>query len=74
MASKIQESLEFCPTCNRKTVHLRQTKQMSWVIHLVLTIFTGFLWLIVLAFIAVWHALTKPIGGKKTCSQCGLEH
>lgn len=74
MASKIQESLDFCPTCNRKTVHLKQTKQMSWLVHLFLAVITGGLWLIVWAFMVIWHGLTKPIGGKKTCSQCGLEH
>lgn len=74
MASKIQESLEFCPTCNRKTVHLRQTKQMSWGLHLFFTFITVGGWLLIWGLMAVWHGLTKPIGGKKTCSQCGLEH
>lgn len=74
MAAKIEQSLEFCPQCNRKTVHYRQTKQMSWLAHLVLAIFTAGVWLFIWLFIAMWHGLTKPIGGKKTCSQCGFEH
>lgn len=74
MAGKVEQSIEFCPNCNRKTLHIRQTKQMSWLLHLVLAIFTGGLWLIVWGFLVFWHILTKPIGGKKVCSQCGYEH
>lgn len=74
MAKSIQKSLEWCENCNKKTIHFRETKQMSWLMHLVLTIFTGGIWLIFFLLTSVFHVFTKPMGGKKTCSQCGFEH
>lgn len=74
MAKVVEQSLAFCQNCNKKTMHYRETKQMSWVVHLILAIITAGLWLVVWAFIMIWHIFTKPIGGKKTCSQCGYDH
>jgi hypothetical protein len=69
MAEKVQQKLMYCKICGRQTIHIRNTKEMSWLMHLVLTIFTAGLWLIVLFFLLIWHGLTKPIDGKWTCSE-----
>lgn len=74
MAKKVAERILFCKKCNRETLQYRNTKEMSWLMHLVLAIFTAGIWLIVWFFIALWHMLTKPIGGKWTCSQCGTKN
>jgi hypothetical protein len=74
MARKVLEELRLCRTCGRKTLHQRNSKEMSWIMHLALTIFTAGLWLLVWVFLAFWHVLTKPMtGGRWTCSMCGRE-
>ena len=74
MAQKLLEKLIPCATCGKETKHYKNTKQLSWVMHLVLTIITFGTWLVVLLLLFVWHAMTKPIGGKWTCSVCGEKH
>ncbi len=71
MARKVAEMLRPCKKCGRQTIHYKNTKEMSWIMHLVLTIFTAGLWLVVWFILLIWHGLTKPIGGKWACSQCG---
>jgi len=71
MARKVDEQLRKCKSCGRETIHYKNTKEMSWIMHLVLAIFTAGLWLIVWFLILIWHILTKPIGGRWTCSLCG---
>ncbi len=70
MTTKIQEKLLFCEVCEKKTIHHRNTKEMSWVMHLVLAIFTAGLWILIWLLIMLWHVLTKPIAGKWYCSVC----
>ncbi|WP_200376031.1 hypothetical protein [Thiocystis violacea] len=67
----VQEQLKQCNVCNRQTLHQRNNKQMSWVMHLVLAIFTLGAWLLIWLLIAIWHILTKPIGARWICSVCG---
>jgi hypothetical protein len=74
MARKVIEQLKDCKTCKRKTLQYKNTKEMSWLMHLFLALITAGLWLIVWFFLLVWHGLTKPIGGKWVCSQCGTEN
>ena len=74
MAKVIEQSLKFCPNCQKKTMHYKETKKLSWLMHLVLILITATLWLWVLLFTMIWHIFTKKIGGKRTCSQCGLDH
>lgn len=71
MAQKVEQQMMFCPNEGKPTLHYRNNKEMSWVMHVVLSIFTGGLWLIFWMFTAFFHVLTKPIAGKWTCSQCG---
>ena len=72
MAQKVLERVDRCKACDKNTLHYRNTKEMSWIMHLVLTIFTAGAWLIVWFFLMIWHVLTKPLGGGGwTCSECG---
>jgi len=71
MAKVVNQQVLQCRKCKRPTLHYQNTKQMSWLMHLVLAIFTGGLWLIVWVFLLLWHGLTKPVNAKWTCSACG---
>lgn len=71
MARKVAQELRGCENCGRDTLHYRNTKEMSWLVHLVLAIFTAGVWLLIWGVMAFYHVLTKPIGGKWTCSVCG---
>ena len=71
MVQKVAQKLRFCQNCNRETVHQRNTKEMSWVIHILLAILTAGLWLVVWLFLFVYHGLTKPIAVKWVCADCG---
>jgi len=75
MARKIAQQVMQCKACNRPTLHYSNVKEMSWLMHLVLAIFTCGAWILIWLIIAIYHALTKPIGGIKwTCSVCGIKH
>lgn len=71
MAEKVQQKVKFCPNDGRSTLHYRNNKEIDWLMHLVLAIFSLGIWIIGWAVIAIYHVLTKPIAGKWTCSQCG---
>jgi len=71
MADKVQQKVKFCPNDGRSTLHYRNNKEIDWLMHLVLAIFSFGIWIIGWAVIAIYHVLTKPIAGKWTCSQCG---
>jgi hypothetical protein len=71
MASKVAEKLIYCKKCKKSTRHLKNTKEMSWLMHFVLAVFTMGGWIIVWAAIVVWHILTKPVGGGWICEACG---
>ena len=70
MVGKVEQKIMFCPNEGRSTLHYRNNKEMSWLMHLVLAIFTFGIWIIVWMLIAIFHIFTKPIAGKWTCSQC----
>lgn len=71
MADKVEQKVRFCPNQGKSTLHYRNNKEINWLMHLVLAIFTLGVWIIGWAFIAIYHVLTKPVAGKWTCSQCG---
>lgn len=71
MALKIIQQVQYCPYCNKQTVCSKNTKEMSWLMHLVLAFFTLGFWIIIWAFTAFVHILTKPIAGSWICSECG---
>lgn len=59
-----QEATGFCRGCNRQV--LLRRKGTNHVLHLLLTVFTAGLWLI------VWVIASIKIGGWR-CSLCGLK-
>lgn len=71
MADKVEQKVRFCPNQGKSTLHYRNNKEINWLMHLVLAIFSLSIWIIGWAFIAIYHVLTKPVAGKWTCSQCG---
>lgn len=70
MANKMEQKMMYCNICKRRTMHYRNNKEMSWLMHLFLTLITAGMWLIVWVIIALWHILTKPIGGWV----CSIDH
>lgn len=70
MGKAIEETVKKCSRCKKKTIHVRNTNKTGFVmilIHVVLTIVTGLLWLIPLT---IWYLLNKNIGGW-ICQECG---
>lgn len=70
MAKAIEETLKHCKKYGKTTRHLRNTNKtgpVMFLVHLVLTVVTGGIWLI---FLVVWMLLNTKIGGWK-CGECG---
>lgn len=77
MATKVLEEMKYCMHCDRETLHRKNSKQMSWLMHLFLTVITFGLWLIVWIFIVLWHMINKSataIGNNWICSNCGAKN
>jgi len=74
MAKQIATSIKYCEQCERKTVHMREARRINWLMHLVLTLVTLGLWVIVFAVVLILHPLTTPLGRKTwICQNCGHE-
>ena len=74
MATKVAQQMMFCKSCGKQTLHQKNIKEMSWLMHLVLTIFTGGIWLIIWVLMFLWHMVAKPasaVANRWVCSQCG---
>jgi uncharacterized ion transporter superfamily protein YfcC len=74
MATKVAQQMMFCKSCGKQTLHQKNIKEMSWLMHLVLTIFTAGIWLMIWVFILLWHMIAKPasaVANRWVCSQCG---
>lgn len=74
MGVVVESKVIFCKGCDQKALHHRNTKKMSIgesLVHLVLVIFTGGLWLIPLIIKSIWNGITSPIAGGWVCSKCG---
>lgn len=71
MAKKLEQQIRWCRHCKKKTLHYRNNKQISWILHILLILITGGIWLIVFVGISIIHLFTKPLAGSWTCSQCG---
>ncbi|MDQ2983526.1 MAG: hypothetical protein M3R70_06330 [Actinomycetota bacterium] len=57
----------YCPTCEKQTLHARDG--LSNVLHLILTICTLGVWLIVWLFLGM-----KNSGSRTRCQTCGSKH
>ncbi len=69
MAQVIEEQLKHCSKCNKTTKHHRNNSQTSGfmiLVHLVLTVVTYGIWLVL---VIIWKVLNAKIGGWK-CSEC----
>ena len=67
MANQVEQQLMFCQHDQKTTLHYRNAKKRNWILHIVLALITGGLWLIVMLFLA----LTSGSKDLWTCSQCG---
>lgn len=73
MALKLIQQVKYCPNCNKNTICNQNSKEISWVMHLVLTIFTAGFWLLFFFIMAFFHMLNKPISQQPwICSECGI--
>lgn len=53
-----------CTTCNKATLHTEY--KPKWLLHIMLCLFTGGLWLLV-----VLYKVLKSMSFKPTCMECG---
>lgn len=70
MAKAIEETIKKCSRCKKPTVHMRNTEKTSaimFLVHLVLTVLTAGVWLIILV---IWLVLNAKLGGW-ICKECG---
>ena len=66
----IEQKLKHCSRCKKTTTHQRNNTSTGLVmilIHIVLTVLTAGIWLVLLI---LWKILTAKIGGWK-CERCG---
>jgi len=59
MATKVIEEIRFCKNCKRDTLQMKNSKQMSWLVHIFMTIITAGGWFVIWLFIFLWHVLNK---------------
>jgi len=60
----VKQSSSYCKTCGKQTLHTKETP--NHILHLLLSVFTLGLWLL------VWLALVLISSGKRPrCSVCG---
>ncbi|GAA4879740.1 hypothetical protein [Ferrimonas pelagia] len=70
MAKALEQTIKHCRKCDRKTTHQRtynKTGLVMFLVHLVLTVATVGVWLLLLI---VWKLLNAKIGGW-ICADCG---
>ena len=75
MAIVVEQRLRHCRGCQKQTIHYKNSRQMSWVVHLVLTIFTAGLWLLLWIGFVCLHMVLKPLTSLTSswaCSECGV--
>ena len=70
MGKKAEHKIMYCNKCGKKTLHYRQVSDTNSLANLLLTIFTGGLWLIVWLFSGFKSHTSKQLTSW-TCSQCG---
>lgn len=70
MAKVIEQTLKHCKKCSKQTIHHRannKTGLLMFLVHLVLTIATAGVWLVL---VIIWALLNAKIGGW-SCKECG---
>ncbi|KIM05737.1 MAG: hypothetical protein KU28_09560 [Sulfurovum sp. PC08-66] len=74
MASYVMEKVLYCDKCGHDTLHRKNAKKMSWLLHLFLAVITAGIWLIVWGLLFTWHIFNKSmtsLAESWTCSNCG---
>ena len=74
MAKVVAQKVKSCGCCGTQTLHLKNAKRMSWLMHLFLTICTFSLWLWIWLLLLIWHTFAKPLtamSNRWVCSKCG---
>lgn len=61
MANKVEQQMIFCPREQKTTLFYRNTKSRNWIMHIILVLVTGGLWLLAMLFMksggsGVWLA------------------
>jgi hypothetical protein len=59
------QSMRHCPICGRPTLHIYDRHSCNHVLHYILTLFTGGLWIFIWLF-AMFPKYTEPV-----CTICG---
>ncbi len=76
MGAVVRQEIKYCETCGHDTVHIKSGQKMNWVLHIILTVITAGLWLIVWFFIFIYHMIMdvgKDMASRWTCSKCGTK-
>lgn len=74
MARVVSQKMKMCKECGYRTLHQKNSKQMSWLMHLFLTICTLTIWIWIWLLMLLWHTFAKPLTAltnRWTCSKCG---
>lgn len=74
MARVISQKMKRCKNCGHSTLHQKNTKQMSWVMHIFLFCITLTFWFWIWLLLFIWHVFAKPttaLFNNWHCSQCG---
>jgi uncharacterized protein (DUF983 family) len=65
----VQEKIKFCKKCNRNTKHYRNAKKPNYLLHLILIIVTGGLWIVPFLFLIIFGI--EIWRDKYRCEACG---
>jgi len=74
MASVLLEEMKYCENCGYDTLHRKNAKKMSWILHILLSIITMGGWIIIWGLLFLWHIFNKTatsLANSWTCSTCG---
>ncbi|AYX98582.1 hypothetical protein EA717_19050 [Acinetobacter baumannii] len=74
MARVVSQKMKMCSSCGCHTLHQKNSKKISWLMHFFLTVCTFSIWLWIWVLILIWHAIAKPmtaITNRWICSKCG---
>lgn len=69
MATVVEQRLIFCPHEQKKTIHHRNVERLNWILHIILSVLTLGLWLMVVIFLVIANLFVTHDGW--SCSQCG---
>lgn len=60
-------TIEYCNSCKRDTIHYGEKHKFSWVLHFIMFILTGFIW--VIPFIFYYMAKKDKVYNLR-CASC----